>query len=968
MRILTPRIWALAVAALVMSIPLRAQLIVTSAQGQSPDALVKNVLIGQGVTVSNVKFNNSTGNIPHGAIGTFTTGTNATNLGLASGLLLTSGSAAIAVGPNNSGSDGATITPNISDPQLQALIPGYTVNDVAKLEFDFIPESDSVEFRWVFGSEEYPEWVNSSFNDVFGFFISGGFNPTDPNWAPYNNKNIALIPSPPAPANTPVTIDNVNAGSYPQFYVNNSGGTWVEYDGFTTVLTAKAYVVPCITYHIKIAVADAGDQAYDSGVFLEEGSFNSGGISVNTSYVSPNGTISIFPNAIEGCSDATITFKFPSPLADSLVINIASFGGTAINGLDYAWIPNTVVIPAGSDSGSIVIHPLADGITEGTETVMLVVPTGICSQFTNEYDTLYVDILDYVPFVMNAIPDAIIECGDTVNLTATQTGGLGPYSWHWTNDTLSVSISQSTQVIPTISSTFTVALNDACDNTLYDSVEVSVIPIIVEAGPDTAICIGQSVDLTAQGGSTYIWSTGATTSNISVNPTITTEYKVTAYNYLCSAVDSVTVTVNPLPTITISASLDSICPGENTIFSAAGAESWQWVSAPADPGLTAQASQDSLFLSPAVTTTYTAFGVDSNGCASSQARTVIVKPVPTASFGILDTLICEGEPTTVVYHGTSSTHASFEWDFEGGNANGSGPGPYLVSWDTIGVQYVHLTVIDKGCVSEQESKPVSVQPHPQVGYYAINAEGCPPLTVSFRDTSTYVSPGATYHWTFGNGGVSYQPNPDFTYTQSGKYDVSLTITNPNGCQTKLIYPALVHAFAIPEAVLAFNPSYGTEFNPLIKFFDRSEGNVVSWAWSTGDGQTYLVPDFHHQYADTGTFEVSLIVVNDLGCSDTMTAWVEIRPDYTFYVPNAFTPDGDNLNDIFRISGLNVDAFSLQIFDRWGGLMFESNNIDEGWDGTIKGSQAPVGIYVVVIYFKDVNGLKRSHYGHVSLMR
>src|SRR5690606_36936751 len=132
--------------------------------------------------------------------------------------------------------------------------------------------------------------------------------------------------------------------------------------------------------------------------------------------------------------------------------------------------------------------------------------------------------------------------------------------------------------------------------------------------------------------------------------------------------------------------------------------------------------------------------------------------------------------------------------------------------------------------------------------------------------------------------------------------------------TKLIYPALVHAFAIPEAVLAFNPSYGTEFNPLIKFFDRSEGNVVSWAWSTGDGQTYLVPDFHHQYADTGTFEVSLIVVNDLGCSDTMTAWVEIRPDYTFYVPNAFAPDGDNLNDIFRRSGLNVDAFSLQIFD------------------------------------------------------
>ncbi|MBE0640673.1 MAG: PKD domain-containing protein, partial [Bacteroidales bacterium] len=344
------------------------------------------------------------------------------------------------------------------------------------------------------------------------------------------------------------------------------------------------------------------------------------------------------------------------------------------------------------------------------------------------------------------------------------------------------------------------------------------------------------------------------------------EYMVTAYNYLCSAVDSVTVTVYPLPTIIISATEDSICPGENSILTASGAESWQWLSSPADPGLSGQSTQGSITLSPSLTTTYTVFGTDTNGCASSQAHSIFVKTVPTADFAILDTFICEGEPTTVVYSGSSGTHASFEWNFSGGNFNGSGAGPYQVSWDTIGIQYVRLTVIDQGCVSQEESKYASVQPHPQVGYYAINAEGCPPLTVSFRDTSSSVSPGAVYHWTFGNGGVSYQPNPDFTYTQSGKYDVSLSITNSNGCQTKLIYPALVHAYAVPEAILAHNPAYGTEFDPLIKFYDRSEGNVVSWTWTTGDGQTYMVPDFHHQYSDTGTFEVSLIVVNDLGCT------------------------------------------------------------------------------------------------------
>ncbi|HRY97499.1 MAG TPA: choice-of-anchor L domain-containing protein [Bacteroidales bacterium] len=944
-----------------------AQLMVTSAQGTLPDALVKNVLIGQGVTVSNVKFNNLTTAIPHGAIGTFQTGANATNLGLTSGILLTSGTATIAVGPNNSGSDGSAITPNISDPQLAALIPGYTVNDVAKLEFDFIPESDSVEFRWIFGSEEYPEWVNSSFNDVFGFFISGGFDPTN-YWLPYNNKNIALIPSPPAPVNTPVTIDNVNAGSYPQFYVNNAGGTWVEYDGFTTVLTAKAYVVPCVPYHIKIAVADAGDQAYDSGVFLEEGSFNSGGISVSTSYVSPGGTTSIFNNAIEGCNDAMITFKFPAPLADSLVINIASFGGNAINGLDYAWIPNAVVIPAGSDSGSIVIHPLPDGLTEGTETVMLVVPTGVCSQITNEYDTHYIDIIDYAPLLVGAISDTTIQCGDTVDLTATQTGGLGPYSWYWSNDTLGVSINQSVSIIPVLTDTYTVELTDVCDNTVYDSVKVTVIGIVADAGTDTAVCIGSTVDLSVSGGTAWAWSNGATTANIQVSPLMTTSYFVTAYNYLCSGLDTVTVTINPLPLVSINTSADSICPGETSTFSASGAASWQWVSSPADPGLSPQAGQAAVNLSPGTTTMYTVFGTDTNGCVNSQASSLLLKPVPTADFSVLDTLICEGEPTTVVYSGSSSTHASFEWNFDGGQFNGSGPGPYIVSWDTVGVQYVHLTVIDDGCVSAEHIRDVSVQPHPSVGYYALNNEGCPPLTVSFRDTSSNVNPGAVYHWTFGNGGTAFQPNPDFTYTESGLYDISLSITNPNGCQTKLIYPGLVHAYEVPQAVLRHSPGYGTEFNPLIKFFDRSEGNVVQWTWSTGDGQIYYVPDFHHQYADTGRFEVSLIVMNDLGCSDTMRAWVEIRPDYTFYVPNAFTPDGDNLNDVFRISGLNVNGFSLNIFDRWGGLVFESHDIDMGWDGTIRGSQAPVGLYVVVVYFTDVNGLRRSHYGHVSLVR
>ncbi len=940
----------------------QAQLQVVPSVGQSPEDLVKNVLIGQGVTVSNVKFNNSANNINVNAIGTFSNG-NTTNIGLSGGLLLTSGSAMIAIGPNNSASAGQN-NGLPGDPQLQLLIPGYSVNDASVLTFDFVPESDTVEFRWVFGSEEYPEFVNTSFNDVFGFFISG----IDPaTWTQYNNKNIALIPSPPAPANTPVTIDNVNHNVYSQFYVNNAGGATIQYDGFTTVLTAKAAVIPCLTYSIKIAVADAGDFIYDSGVFLEENSFNSGGITVTQSVVSNSTSGNSFSEVIEGCSQAKIVFRFPEPVVDSLVINIASIGGTAINGVDYTWIPNTVVFPAGSDSAFILIDPIADGITEGTETVILIVPRGICSFMTGEYDTHYVDIIDYTPLLAFTSNDTAIDCGAAINLTASASGGIGPYLYSWTNGGVSVGNSDTVNLAPLASATFMVEVTDDCGSTIYDSVEVFVDDIIVDAGNDTAICIGESISLTATGAAFYQWSNGGMSPTITVSPTVSTTYYVTGTD-ACSGTDSVTVTVHPLPGVSITPSLSAICLGENTGLLASGAETYLWAASPADPSLSGQETQDSIVVSPSGNTTYSVTGTDIHGCQQSNDRLINVKPSPTSDFLILDTLICENEPTTTLFTGTASSNAVFDWDFDGAIANGNGQGPYQLEWDNAGTYQVRLIVTDQGCPSLESIRNVSVQPHPVVGFRADVLSGCPPLRVQFTDTSSRVSTNASYYWTFGNGGEAYQASPSFNYTQSGTYTVSLQITNSNGCQKSLSKPAYIKAHPVPEAAFTHHPPYGSEFEPLIKFYDRSIGNVIQWYWETGDGQTYSDPDFHHQYADTGRYMVSLIVQNEFACTDTLAYEVWIRPDYTFYVPTAFTPDGDFLNDVFRVYGLNTHDFQLRIFDRWGGIVFESDDMERGWDGNINGKAAPVGSYVVVIYYSDVNGLKRSHYGNVMLLR
>lgn len=250
-----------------------AQLVVTPAI--IPTDGIQNVLLGSGVSISNIQF---TGNM--NALGSFTTNSLSTGLGFSSGLVLSTG--LVSNIADSSFHNASTDNGAGSDPQLAVLVSD-DINNAAVLEFDFIPSSDSVEFRYVFASEEYPEFVGDSYNDIFGFFISG----TNPTGGVYSNLNIARIPN----TSLPVSINNVNNTSHSQFYINNSGNSRIVFDGMTVVLTAKALVVPCQTYHIKIAIGDVMDGIYDSGVFLEANSFSSIGGSFSSGVVLGDTTI-----------------------------------------------------------------------------------------------------------------------------------------------------------------------------------------------------------------------------------------------------------------------------------------------------------------------------------------------------------------------------------------------------------------------------------------------------------------------------------------------------------------------------------------------------------------------------------------------------------------------------------------------------------------------------------------------------
>ena len=229
--------------------------------------------IGPGVIFSNAQYTGA-----QVARGLFSNG-NSTNLGLNQGIALTSGKIELIIGPNTSSSIGFN-NGTQGDDLLMICLGGPTY-DASVLEFDFNPASDTAWCLYVFGSEEYSEWVGSSFNDIFGFFVNG----PKPDGGNYVNENIALVPG----TELPVAINNVNMGYAPpgvpppgpgvngECFVDNTGGLTIEYDGFTVPLEAKVAVIPGETYHFKLAIADAGDGIYDSGVLLESGSFKSQG-------------------------------------------------------------------------------------------------------------------------------------------------------------------------------------------------------------------------------------------------------------------------------------------------------------------------------------------------------------------------------------------------------------------------------------------------------------------------------------------------------------------------------------------------------------------------------------------------------------------------------------------------------------------------------------------------------------------
>lgn len=744
---------------------------ITVNNSQTPQQLVQNILLGQGVQVSNITFSGDPLQI-----GSFSGNS---SMGLSSGLILASGDVQVAAGPNNQGGATMTITPSGtgSDPDLTAIANAGT-NDASVLEFDFVPVGDTLRFRYVFASEEYLEFVNGGYNDAFGFFVSGpGIT------GPYTNnaQNIALIPG----TSTPVTIDNVNNVSNSAYYINNGDGSnapynssayYLQFDGFTTVLDALITVQCGETYHIKLAIADAGDSALDSGVFLEGGSFMSNGIVVSVVTATGDSTV------VEGCADAVFTFTRNDTLGDATIHYL--IGGNAINGTDYSLIPDSVSILQGQTTTSLTIFPLADTLVEGTDTLTITIfNISECGDTLIEQASLYI-LEDYTLAV--TADDAVINCpGDTIALTAFASGGVPPYHFVWSNgDSTGTAF-----VSPMGTDTFFVTVTDSCFfSPTIDTVIVTLqpIPVLLAVSNDTVLfCPNDTVVLSASASSgtgtgyQYWWSNGDVTSSTSVFPASDTVFYVTATDAcgIDSVSDSISISFS-IPQLNLSVSNDTstLCMGAPLDLLATGSSgtppySYLWSNGD---------SSGLISVNPTGDTTFYVTLTDACGAApvsdSIHVTFIIPQLILTVSNDTVST--CAGAPVTLSAAGSSGT-SPYTYTWSNGNSGNSIPvfpvsdsTFYVTLTDACGAPPVYDSIIVTMAIS-----PLSLTVSNDVTI------ACPGDIAVLNAVVTSGATPYSYLWSTGESTTSISVNPTVNTTYY--------ITVSNTCGASPVYDSIL---------------------------------------------------------------------------------------------------------------------------------------------------------------------------------
>jgi hypothetical protein len=847
-----------------------------------PAELIEDVFIGggcyevSGITSTGAAFQN----------GTFANGL--TSIGLDEGVILSTGNINVATGPNNTTSAG-TGGGGGGDPDLSQIVGGSPIFDVSIIEFQFEPTDSIITFDYVFASEEYCDWVGSQFNDVFGFFLSGpGIN------GPYSNnaENIALIPN----TTTAVAINSVNHVNNTAFYVGNipagspqfgdpdcaghpvQGGPSVQdcqFDGYTVVLTAVAEVIPCETYTIKLAIADVFDGLYDSAVFLAANSFNNGGIASGSGVGTEPNTNIIY----EGCTGGY--FEFVREDGDNSMPLVVTFtispNSTATPGADYTPIPTTIVIPPGSDNFQLPINVFADGIPEGTESIIIELQNA-CSCETREIEIL---IEDPPPIEMDPTEITICE-GDDVDLSANASGGVpGNLTYLWSNGANTETITVTPP--PIGSAEYYVTVTDDCGNVAVDtaSVEILGLPTANISGAGIVCAEGamDPVDLIITFTGDAPWEVVYTLNGVPQPPITTSDnpYILSVTdpgNYGLQSVESTdggcegTVSGNPvINEIVITPDLTPtpiLCNGDNngTVVAIPNGGippfGYDWNTGATTPGLTG--------LGPG---TYTVTITDTNGCTGEGSAEIPDVPLLEVSVDNVQEVNCDnptGNASITASGGTPGYNYFWSNGDNSSNPSNLPPGTYTVTvTDNNGCQTTETVTIDEDLVP-----PLAVAAPPGIVTCAT-----PIITLDGTGSSTGLD--FDYLWTTSGGNIvsgstTLMPEVD----APGAYTLTVTNTD-NGCITSTT--VVVTENTVPPVATGAAPPV-TCANPevTINAGASSVGPDFEYQWTTTNGNIVSGDDTLFPVVNQGGSYTLTVTNTDNGCTTDFTVQVDEDTD------------------------------------------------------------------------------------------
>jgi gliding motility-associated-like protein len=552
----------------------------------------------------------------------------------------------------------------------------------------------------------------------------------------------------------------------------------------------------------------------------------------------------------------------------------------------------------------------------------------------------------------------------TVGITVS--GGIAPYNLELNGGTLSnppgdeISSSGGSFTFTNLAvGNYTVIITDDNNCSITTSITISTNnnPPTITIVNDT-ICSGQSATLTPVVnpiGGTFLWGIGSSNSTLTISPITTTQYAV-LYNYSgCLAQGSAFVVVNPIPAVTLSN--ETICAGESVSLSPTSAQpsggSYSW---------STNNTNSSITVNPTSTSNYSLI-YTVNGCSSAPvSATVTVNPVP--SLAINSPAICIGETVTL----TASPNlpgGSIIWAPTNEITNSIDVTPSASS--TYSAVYTL-----NGCSSNSVSSSVTVNQIPIVSFDASILEGCSPLSVQLWNTSQDANLSTLTEWTIDN---SSNFNGDTIYPTlfAGCHDITLAMT-VNGCVGTVTYNDFICAESIPVASFSPNINAFTESSQSIELSNQSIG-ASSYSWNMGDGTFYSTTDVSHFYGQTLSGQtIWLTATSDLGCIDSTSITIPYEDAIIYFIPNTFTPDGDEFNNTFGpvfTTGIDFYTFEMTIFNRWGEIVFYSEDPNIGWAGTYgnQGIDVQAGVYTYLISFKTPQKDDRQIIsGHVNLLR